>query len=193
MKFNGTNWEQVGQAGFSAGSADPTSLAIDSSGTPYVAYQDSANSGKASMMKFNGTNWEQVGAAGFSAGAAHYNSLALDGSGTPYVAYRDVANGTKASVMKFVSNPTGVNDIDDDLILDLADNCMTVYNPDQQDTDGDGVGDACDNCPQAANRNQQDSNADGTGDVCSQSAEAGGSVNSAFLVPVYELLLRKKR
>ncbi len=39
-------WQQVGSVGFSAGSADYTSLAIDSSGTPYVAYQDRVN-GKA--------------------------------------------------------------------------------------------------------------------------------------------------
>lgn len=86
--------------------------------------------------------------------------------------------------------PTGPDDIDDDLILDLADNCMETYNPDQTDTDGDGVGDACDNCPQAANRDQKDSDRNGKGDVCSQSTGGSDSPPSGMrLAPVYELLL----
>ncbi|WP_417916934.1 choice-of-anchor Q domain-containing protein [Candidatus Electronema sp. JC] len=95
------------------------------------------------------------------------------------------ATGCDAGAYEYVA-PTGVNDIDDDFILDLADNCMTVYNPDQQDTDGDRIGDACDNCPQAANFNQQDSNADGKGDVCCQSSSVPSSTR---LAPVYKLLL----
>ncbi len=185
------DWMQVGTAGFSPSLAASTSLAIDSSGTPYIAYTDYANDGKVSVMKFDGANWVQVGAAGFSAGETELSrsSLAFDSSGTPYVAYMDLANGLKASVMKFVA-PTGPNDIDDDLILDLADNCMTVYNPDQADTDGDGVGDACDNCPQAANRDQKDSDRNGKGDVCIQSTGGSDSLPSGMrLAPVYELLL----
>ena len=92
-------WQQVGTAGFSAGTAYEISLAFDGS-TPYVAYADGGNSNKASVRKFNGTAWEQVGVAGFSAGAASFPSLALYG-GTPYVAYRDGANSNKVSVMKF--------------------------------------------------------------------------------------------
>ncbi|MBI5295028.1 MAG: S-layer homology domain-containing protein [Chloroflexi bacterium] len=94
-------WEQVGAAGFSAGTTSYTSLAIDSGGTPYVVYQDWANNYKASVMKFNGTAWEQVGSAGFSAGGASSTSLAIDSGGTPYVAYRDGGNSGNASVMKF--------------------------------------------------------------------------------------------
>ncbi len=70
MKFDGTNWVDVGNAGFSAGTADWTSLAfspVDSQ--PYVAYWRLwiAFNGNATVMKFNGTNWVYVGAAGFSA------------------------------------------------------------------------------------------------------------------------------
>ncbi len=101
MKFDGTNWVNVGNAGFSAGAAGSTSLALDSaSSTPYVAFPDAGDSFKATVMKFDGTNWVNVGSAGFSAGLAGSLSLALDGS-TPYVAYQDGGNNDKATVMKF--------------------------------------------------------------------------------------------
>jgi hypothetical protein len=53
------------------------------------------------------------------------------------------ATGCDAGAYEYVTS-TGVNDIDDDFILDLADNCMTVYNPDQKDGNHNGIGDACD-------------------------------------------------
>src|SRR5687767_548361 len=59
-------WAAVGSAGFSAGEADVTSIAIDGSGTPYVVYSDYLNAGKATVMKYNGTSWVTVGSAGFS-------------------------------------------------------------------------------------------------------------------------------
>ena len=101
MKFNGSAWVQVGSVGFSAGQADHTSIAIDSSGTPYVVYKDYDNSFKASVMKFDGSAWEQVGIAGFSAGQADYTSIEFDSSDTLYMVYRDGANANKTSVMKF--------------------------------------------------------------------------------------------
>ena len=82
--------------------------------------------------------------------------------------------------------PTGENDIDDDIIPDVVDNCMEVFNPYQEDSDGDGVGDACDNCPQAANADQKDTDKDGRGDSCCGAASVTGSVNMA---PIYKLLL----
>jgi len=108
MKYTGngtTGWEAVGTAGFSAGTADCTSLAFDN-GIPYVAYRDGANINKATVMKYTGngaTGWEAVGTAGFSAGQTYYTSLVFD-NGIPYVAYRDGANGGKATVMKYTGN-----------------------------------------------------------------------------------------
>ena len=52
MKFNGTNWEIVGTAGFSAGSADFINIALDYSGTPFVVFQDGGNGNKVTVMKF---------------------------------------------------------------------------------------------------------------------------------------------
>jgi len=100
--YKGLFWKNVGTAGFSAGTAEYTSLAFDN-GTPYVAYRDGDNGGKATVMKYTaGAGWEAVGAAGFSAGGADYTSLAFN-NGIPYVAYRDNGNGGKATVMKYTA------------------------------------------------------------------------------------------
>jgi hypothetical protein len=106
MKFDGTNWVNVGNAGFSAGIAQYESLAFcPSDSLPYLAYRDIGNSYKATVMKFNGTNWVNVGTAGFSSGTADWTSLAFSPSdGEPYVAYMDWANSNKATVMKFNGN-----------------------------------------------------------------------------------------
>ena len=102
MKFDGTNWINVGNAGFSAGKTWFMSLAFNQSGQPYVAYLDDANSDKATVMKFDGTNWINVGNAGFSLGEIWSTSLAFNPSdGQPYVAYSDSVNSWKATVMKF--------------------------------------------------------------------------------------------
>ncbi|MDC1395791.1 T9SS type A sorting domain-containing protein, partial [Bacteroidia bacterium] len=97
-------WVTVGNAGFSAGDVRYTSLAIDTSGTPYLGYRDYGNSFKATVMKYNGTAWVTVGSAGFSAGYVDYTSLAIDDSGTPYLGYADVTNlvnSRRATVMKY--------------------------------------------------------------------------------------------
>ena len=62
-------WKNVGNAGFSGGAAEYTSLAFSpSNGQPYLVFKDFANSQKATVMRFDGTNWVYVGSAGFSAG-----------------------------------------------------------------------------------------------------------------------------
>ena len=102
-------WQNVGNAGFSAGKVECTTLAFSPSGEPCVAYRDWGNSHKATVMKYNGTNWVNVGNAGFSAGDAWYTSLAFSPTGQPYVAYMDWANAQNATVMKFDSVFVGVN------------------------------------------------------------------------------------
>ncbi len=80
-------WMNVGNAGFSAGESDYTSLSFSPSGEPYVIFQDWANSKKATVMKFNGTNWVVVGSEGFSSSLISEPSLAFSQNGQPYVAY----------------------------------------------------------------------------------------------------------
>lgn len=93
-----SQWQPVGSAGFTSGDAFFTSLTFSPTGEPYVAYEDIANSLKATVMKFDRTNWVTIGTQGFSAGEANYTSLAFNSSGEPYVAFRDWGNGAKITV-----------------------------------------------------------------------------------------------
>lgn len=58
------------------------------------------------------------------------------------------------------------NDMDEDGIPNLEDNCPCAANPGQEDKDRDGYGDACDNCRDRYNPNQVDRDQDGVGDDC---------------------------
>ena len=112
MKYNGNNWVVVGTPGISDSTARYTSIAIDSSGTPYIVYQDWGNRIKATVMKYNGSSWIATGSAGLSDSVADYTSIAIDRSGTPYVVYDDIAYGQRATVMKF-GFPNYVQNVND--------------------------------------------------------------------------------
>ena len=101
VKYNGSNWEAVGTAGFSAGGVSSISLVFNDVGTPYVAYMDWSNDDKATVMKYNGSSWETVGGAGISADQIENVSLAFDDAGVPFVAYQDKAYYNEAVVMKY--------------------------------------------------------------------------------------------
>jgi hypothetical protein len=94
-----SDWQAVGTAKFSAGNIASLSLDVDS-GTPYVAYQDQANSNKATVMTYDGSNWTAVGSTGFTTASASSTSIQVYNS-TPYVAFVDGSNSGKASVMSY--------------------------------------------------------------------------------------------
>ena len=52
MVYNGSSWDALGGAGFSAANVQYTTIAIDAGGVPYVAYQDGARGGKATVMRY---------------------------------------------------------------------------------------------------------------------------------------------
>jgi hypothetical protein len=93
-------------------------------------------------------------------------------------------------------NNTSNIDTDSDGILDSADNCPLVANPDQANNDGDASGDACDqdddndgvndgadNCPLVANPNQADADGDGIGDACDPDTDGDGVNNNVDNCP----------
>ncbi len=92
-------WIPVGPTAFSPGEAFIQHMAVDGE-TPYVAFLDSKNNNKATVMKFNGTDWVNVGPAGFTPDAINELSFAMIGA-TPYVAFDYENKPGKLSVMKF--------------------------------------------------------------------------------------------
>ena len=78
-------------------------------------------------------------------------------------------------------------DGDCDGVLDAADNCPTIYNPDQRDTNQDGIGDACSSAAVGGIAELPDAHADAAATKSSQSAPntfaiAGFAAGSALLL-----------
>ncbi len=101
-KVQAQNWEVVGEhIGITYNNTNSKpSLAFSSIGEPYVAYEDIANSDKATVKRFDGTDWVTVGTAGFSESGAHDISLAFNSNDEPYVSFSR-SEDLKVTVMKF--------------------------------------------------------------------------------------------
>nr|WP_280173724.1 thrombospondin type 3 repeat-containing protein [Desulfatibacillum alkenivorans] len=106
----------------------------------------------------------------------NYHSLALTEDGALW-AWGDNDEGQIGSTGGDRKNPVQVFqsgevfhlyfDVDADGADDeVYDNCLSLYNPAQEDADGDGVGDLCDNCPAIYNPGQVDADGDLIGDAC---------------------------
>jgi endonuclease/exonuclease/phosphatase family metal-dependent hydrolase len=92
-------------------------------------------------------------------------------------------------------------DSDGDAVLDMDDNCPSVFNPIQGDMDADGIGDDCDddkdgdgylnasdNCPAFSNAAQRDIDFDGIGDECDPDIDGDGIENDQDNCPtIYNL------
>ncbi len=117
MKFDGSNWVAVGNAGFTPDKIvnDP-SIAISSVGEIYVAFKDYDKFNRASLMKFDGSTWNYVGLAGFSNATADYIDLTLK-QDTPIVAYQ--RNNKGVVVRKF--NGSGYDFLGDQLNISYGD------------------------------------------------------------------------
>jgi hypothetical protein len=72
-------------------------------------------------------------------------------------------------------------DADGDGILDAADNCPAMYNPDQRDWDVDLHGDACDGCPHLPSPSDPDTDGDRVGDDCDPRPLTGGEARALWL------------
>ncbi|MDT0125379.1 S-layer homology domain-containing protein [Paenibacillus sp. RRE4] len=129
-------WASLGAPGISTGRAEYNSVAVDPQNTPYVAYKDAGDSGKAVVKKFVNGQWQTVGNTGVSSGEANELFLGIDKQGTPYLVYQDVANDLKLGVKRFIAGQweyVGVNNISPgaanmmQIAFDSADNPYVLY------------------------------------------------------------------
>jgi hypothetical protein len=70
--------------------------------------------------------------------------------GKKQVNYKDTVNPPIYEYW-YVRAVRNADDPDNDGVFDPADNCSSVYNPDQKDSDSDGIGDVCDETPTVIN------------------------------------------
>lgn len=99
IKYNGLDWDTLGNVRIADTSIQRLDLAISKQNTPYILYQDDKNNYATTVKKFDGINWQTVGTAGFTPSDYSYGNIIMH-SDTPYVAFVDVLS-SKTNVMKF--------------------------------------------------------------------------------------------
>ncbi|HWY97585.1 MAG TPA: T9SS type A sorting domain-containing protein, partial [Bacteroidia bacterium] len=103
---NGTGacWVNVGPGDITLDTAAYQSIAVDSKGHIYIAFQDAPSQalGISIMEYISGTGWKWVGSRNISNGQAVYTSLKIDPTDDmPVVAFSSYGAGKEANVMKF--------------------------------------------------------------------------------------------
>lgn len=93
-------WEVVGEKGFAKNFVG-SSISIDSSNTPYVAYKDDFT-GDPSVMEYNSTAWSPLDDV--STNSASDMDMAIDSSDNLYVLFGDYTQGYKLTMKKFYKN-----------------------------------------------------------------------------------------
>lgn len=105
MSFSGTKgWQVVGKADFSANRVSYVSLAISSTGVPYVAYADwiTSTTTQVSVMNLNAQgSWQTVGPTSFGTGPVYFVGLKLGSDDMPLVVYKDGGLAGRATVMRY--------------------------------------------------------------------------------------------
>lgn len=114
-RWDGAQWVELGGSASGTGLATDVSgfpaLAIDPSGNPVVAWQQSVSGMTPSVQiylkRWDGTQWVEQGGSATSGGVSNTTgllaespSLALDGAGNPTVAWQDGASGTLQIYLK---------------------------------------------------------------------------------------------
>ncbi len=142
--FDGTNW--VEQAKLTASNGSPgdhfgSNVGISENIVVVGSVFDDSQAGSAYVFEYDGTNWgeqHKITASDGIAGDYFGGSLGISGSTIVVGASGDDDAGDRSGSAYIFSADT-----DEDGIPDDADNCPTVFNPDQADVNGDGFGDVC--------------------------------------------------
>ncbi len=96
-------WNTLGRGGLSQGPVQTIVLASNPSGTPYVAFNDEADSLRVSVKSWNSVteHWDSVGQKGISPSGTVQFTLAIGPAGETYLAYKDERHGFQTSVLEF--------------------------------------------------------------------------------------------
>ncbi|WP_162309378.1 InlB B-repeat-containing protein [Cohnella abietis] len=104
-KYTGSAWETVGttvlpaKPHYSAAGADDVSIAFDSEKIPYVAFRDSTQGDRMTVVKYENAAWNPVENAGFSEKVPSGLSIAIDSTDSIYVNYFEM--GKNLTVLKY--------------------------------------------------------------------------------------------
>ena len=91
-KFDGTNWNLVGSAGFTGGNTPAAIIKFDNNNVPYVLYRLNEIITPLILKKFDGSNWVNVGysTTGIYANISRNFSFTFDPqTNEPFVSYND--------------------------------------------------------------------------------------------------------
>lgn len=100
MKYDGSNWQNVGNSGFTSSEADYVQIEMDGN-TPYVSFQDDDNGNGPSVMTFDGTVWDTVGQVGFSGDESWGEVRMTLVNSHPWIVYGNDDNGGKVKVWRY--------------------------------------------------------------------------------------------
>ncbi|MEZ5016370.1 MAG: T9SS type A sorting domain-containing protein [Flavipsychrobacter sp.] len=106
-KFNGTNWQTIGNNGFSPSSVLVFHDMIIYNGVPYVVFSEGNG---ITVMTFNGTSWSYLGSRGFITTTEGFDKIDIgaDNNGTIYV-YADGGISSSDKDKAYVWKYTGGN------------------------------------------------------------------------------------
>jgi len=99
LKFDGTNWNTVGDLTFLSLSIGQVEIEVTSDDNIFIAFTDT-NFQNLSIIKFNGSSWSYV-AQNIADDEARELELDKDSNDNIYIAYKDSFNGNKATVKKY--------------------------------------------------------------------------------------------
>lgn len=101
MKWSGSSWVYVGNAGISGGSFQYLTMTINPSNNyVYVAYTDYSASSKLTVKEYNGSSWTSLGGTGITAGSAKFIGLTIYNNAITAI-YSDGNNSNKAAVITY--------------------------------------------------------------------------------------------
>lgn len=99
LKFDGTNWNTVGDLTFLSLNIGQVEIEVTSDDNIFIAFTDT-NFQNLSIIKFEGSSWSYV-AQNIADDEAKELELDKDSNDNIYIAYKDSFNGNKATVKKY--------------------------------------------------------------------------------------------